>query len=311
MDFSFLNYVALLFNKFSQLFDFSSGLVLAHIALASKKARFDPKGKKLKRVGRLHYFFHLAFAAIEPLVLRLVDYLCGKESQVSGRVKLWLLKAAAAITGPLLPNGVVITTPTAERWIDFLDKHEGPKSGRFAIGPCLCQQAMKRWEEPVVKDIFFFYAADIFTNKLKRGFKYIEPDEVKRILRECRDAGLVHELDYCMQSGKFTFCICNCEPRICALTRAYLKTGKLLTAGPEIVEHNPDKCLGKEKCGKCFDACIFDANIEVNGEVTVDLEKCLGCGLCVLSCEENARKMVLRDNYVLDKKIPSEILLGN
>jgi NAD-dependent dihydropyrimidine dehydrogenase PreA subunit len=294
MDFSFLN--------------FSTSLVMAHI-LFGGKIGVDPKKRKLRKVGRFHYLFHLAFAFVEPLVLKLVDYLCGKESQASTRMKLWFLTLAANTVGPLLPNGVIITTSMAERWIDFLDKHEGPKGARFAVGPCLCQQAMKRWEEPIVKDIFFVYAADIFTT-LKRGFTIVSSNEAKRIVRECRDAGLVHELDYCMQSGRWSFVICSCEPRICALTRVYLKTGKLLTAGPEIVLHDAKRCLGREKCGRCIEVCIFNANRSDNKTIQVDYSKCLGCGLCVLSCEGRARKMKLRDHYTHDVKIPSEILLG-
>jgi len=308
MDFSL---ITLLSDNLTQLFDFSSGLVLAHIVVASKRAGFDPKGKKLRKISLFQYIFHLSFTFIEPLILKLVDYLCGGESQESKGFKLWYLKLSANLLGPSLPNGIVITTEVAERWVDFLDKQEGSKGGRFSVGPCICQQSMKRWEEPVIKDIMFNYAADIFAKKLKRGHKFISADEVKRILRVCRDAGLVHELDYCMQSGKYTFCICNCEPRICALTRAYLKTGKLLTAGPEIVLYDAEKCVGIEECGRCIEVCIFNANRSDSGKVMLDVEKCLGCGLCVLHCRGNARTMVLRDNYALDKKIPAEILLGS
>ena len=289
--------------------DFGLCLIMASLFLVGHIG-INPEERKLKKVGRFHYLLHLSFAFVEPLVLKLVDYLCGKETQKSSGLKLMILKLSAVTSGPLLPNGVIVTTEMAERWVDFLDKHEGPNGARFALGPCLCQQAMKRWEEPIKKDIFFVYATDIFM-ALNRGFEIVSSDEVKKVLRKCRDFGLVHEIDYCMQSGKWTFVICNCEPRICALTRVYLKTGKLLSAGPEIVSYEPELCVGRDKCGKCLEKCIFGANIQVNGEVTVDYEKCLGCGLCVLSCKGKARTMATRDDYVQDDKIPSDILLGN
>ena len=121
----------------------------------------------------------------------------------------------------------------------------------------------------------------------------------------------MHELDYCMQSGRWTFCICNCEKDICILTRAYLHTGLMLAAGPEMPVLDAGRCVGLEKCGRCVERCLFDANSFVDGTLLIDRPKCLGCGLCVSTCAGNARRMVPRPDYALGHLVPRDILLGD
>jgi ferredoxin len=47
-----------------------------------------------------------------------------------------------------------------------------------------------------------------------------------------------------------------------------------------------DLCLGAG-CGLCKDRCSFRA-INVNGEVSIDQEKCYGCGNCAHICPVQA-----------------------
>ena len=65
-----------------------------------------------------------------------------------------------------------------------------------------------------------------------------------------------------------------------------------------------------EKCGKCIDRCIFDANVETDGRGVVNAKKCMGCGLCVSTCPIQARIIAVRDDYEHDHQVPAEILLG-
>jgi len=192
----------------------------------------------------------------------------------------------------------------------FLDQQEGADNGRFALGPCLCQLATCKWEEPIIKDIQFLYAKDIFMS-LKLGYKIVSAGEVKEILRKCNELGYIHALEMCRQSGEWVFSICNCEPRICAPTRVFLFTGEMMWKGPEICESDEEKCVGVEKCGNCIKRCIFDANLKINGKVEVNPEKCMGCGLCVSNCLGQARQMAVRHDYAHDHQVPAEILLGN
>jgi Pyruvate/2-oxoacid:ferredoxin oxidoreductase delta subunit len=221
------------------------------------------------------------------------------------RLMVWIAKACKD-----WPHGIVITTQAAERVVDFLDKAEGSADGRFAIGSCLCQMGMHKWEEPVNKDIQFLYTKDIFVG-LELGHEPKPAGEVKTLLRQCHEEGYVHCLEMCMESGQWMFCICNCEPRICAPMRVFMHTGEMIWKGPEICVSDPGKCVGGKTCGKCKERCIFSACMEDDGRVTVDSGKCMGCGLCVSTCPGQSRRMVARQDYAHNDKVPAEILIGS
>jgi ferredoxin len=143
------------------------------------------------------------------------------------------------------------------------------------------------------------------------GYKTISAEEVKEILKDCNAKGLVHSIDFCMQSGKWTFVICNCDKDICVLTRTYFITGKFIYPGPQIVGREQARCVGPDECGACVQSCIFGANSLVGGEVVVDYRRCMGCGQCLRVCRGAARTLKDRPNYAHEDIIAAKILLGS
>ncbi len=270
----------------------------------------QPGKPQLRKISFPHYLVHLLYSFIEPkIILKLVDKLLDNKWLTStGWGKKVMLGIARMSTD--LPHGIVITTQGAENVVDYLDALEGPDTGRFALGPCLCQLATCKWEEPLIKDIQFLYAKDMFM-RLKLGYKVVSAEEVKALLRRCHAVGYVHALEMCRQSGKWVFCICNCEPRVCAPTRVFLLTGEMMYRGPEICAGDQDACLGAEACGKCIKRCIFGANRSEGGKSVVDVKKCMGCGLCVATCPGGARTMAARHDYAHQHQVPAEMVLKN
>ena len=270
---------------------------------------FSPENRRLREIGLLHYLTHWLYSFIEPkIILKLVDVLLSSRLLTSTRPGKWLMLMIARASRDL-PHGIVVSTQAAENVVDYLDRLEGPDNGRFALGPCLCQLATCKWEEPLLKDIQFLYAKDMFM-RLGLGYKVVPAGRVKELLRQCHTLGYVHALEMCRQSGKWLFCICNCEPRICAPTRVFLLTGEMMWKGPERCESQPARCLGPDTCGKCLDRCIFDANLIRDNTVSVDDAKCMGCGLCVSTCPGQARTMTIRNDYAHEHQVPADILLG-
>ena len=100
------------------------------------------------------------------------------------------------------------------------------------------------------------------------------------------------------------------DPQICSMSRAVL-TGRFMYKGPEEVVHDSVECLGTEVCGRCITRCMFGANREEpDGTVSLDIEKCYGCGLCVDTCLGQARTMRVRADYRHERLVSSKILLS-
>lgn len=286
--------------------DLVSLLSTGHIF--SEHSGLNPKENTLRKVGPVQYAVHWLYGVSEPVILRLVDWILSKKFITETKPGNLILKAIA-VTSWYFPYGIVVTTKAAANWIDFIVNAEGPKGARLAVGPCVCQKALNRWKEPVKKDMTILYGADIYYH-LDIGYELISAEEAKSILKTCHDAGLIHAIEICFQSGKWNFVICNCDSEICAPTRVFLLTGKFQYPGPEIVEHDPVKCIGKAKCGRCLQRCIYSVNQAVGDVIACHTEKCMGCGLCVATCKGEARAMSIRKDYRHDNRISSKILLG-
>jgi ferredoxin len=277
----------------------ASMVVIGHIAFHRNK---------LVPINRFHYILHWLYGKYEPQILRIVDWIISRKSFYGNPVGRALLKLLA-IASHYLPHGIIVTTRSAINLLRYIEGFPGGEGGpRIAVGPCVCQMSLSRWKEPSCKDIVVLYGADIYLH-LKRGYRIINAAEASQILESCRDAGLVHSLDFCMQSGKWHFVVCNCDREICVITRAFFLTNEMLYPGPQIVKRDKSLCLGAEACGNCVAACMFKANFVKDGKVFVDGKKCMGCGQCVRQCKGNAREMIVRKNYKREKIIPSEILL--
>jgi NAD-dependent dihydropyrimidine dehydrogenase PreA subunit len=286
-----------------------TGLFLSSCHIFSDHIGWNPKEATFKKVGPLQYAVHWLYGASEPLILRLVDWALSKKVLTDTKIGKMVMKIVA-LSSWYFPHGVIVTTRAAENWIDFIVQSEGPKGARLAVGPCICQKALNRWKEPIKKDLTVLYGADIYYH-LNMGFELISAEQAKSILRGCHKAGLVHALEFCLQSGKWHFVICNCDHEICAPTRVYLHTGKFNYAGPEVVSHDEATCLGNDKCGICIDRCIYGVNQASGDAIILDMAKCLGCGLCTTTCKGNARRMIGRKDYKHNHQIPSHILLGS
>ena len=295
-------------GKTIMLNDFSKFMALMNTShLFSEHPMLD--GENLRQAGPIHYVIHWFYGVFEPPILKAVDFLLTRKLIRDTRPGRFFLKVLA-LASWYFPHGIIATTAAAERMVDFVMDTEGPKGARIAVGPCVCQRAIGTWQEPIMRDMVILYGADIYTH-LNLGYKLIDRDEAKALLRQFDDAGLVHSIDFCLQSGKWTFVICNCDTQICVPARVYLYTGRFFYPGPEEVVHDVKKCVGAKSCGRCVTRCLFGANqAQPDGTITWDPDKCLGCGLCVNTCIGKARHMTARKSYKHEKVLSTRILLG-
>ena len=271
-------------------------LPVLHISLSKKKETIP--------VGKIHYLLHKFYAISEPSLIRIFDYLITSKFIISTASGKFIMKFLALL-GYFLPHGIVTTTERASILLHNIEKNAKKQGGQIAVGPCVCQYALNKYVEPVEKDIVILYGADIYMH-LEMGYRLISADEATDILKKCHEKNLVHSVEFCMHSHKWTFVICNCDSEICVVTRTYKLVKRFLYAGPDIVSYDKKKCSGFDNCGKCVDVCMFDANKILDEHIIVDYDACLGCGQCVFVCQNKSRHMIERENFSTRGMLPIE-----
>ena len=275
-----------------------------------KNESYILNGNELKPVSKNQKIQQWIYGVSEPLILKYADYMLADEKRRTKYVKMAKPKP--------LPSGIVISTEAACRFVDFIySQNTENNSARMAVTKCVCQTALKRCREPQMKDMALLYLAEMQTTMkytgIKEKFYPIETaEEAKEKLRYFDECGLVHNVLYCHNNGKWTFVMCNCDDEICVPYRSYM-AGRTeeMSAGPEIVSLDKEKCSGCDECGKCVSRCMFKANsVGADGKSKTDFSKCLGCGLCVTTCPIKARTLVPRDDYKHEDVLTTNILLG-
>ncbi len=113
-------------------------------------------------------------------------------------------------------------------------------------------------------------------------------DETLRLLHESIERGLVIHVT----SSKKPEIMCFCEGRTCVLlkTRALFGGRSVERASNYTLTIDTEKCTG---CGKCVQWCPAECCKLVDNVSTTDLNLCERCGQCIAVCKDKARILVL------------------
>ena len=108
-------------------------------------------------------------------------------------------------------------------------------------------------------------------------------------LNVAAEAGLVHSVSNNQRGESY---ICNCCTCSCGILRGISELGiaNAIAQSAFINTVDEDLCMA---CEDCLDYCQFDA---LSMEITVQVNqlRCVGCGVCVQACPENALILVRR-----------------
>lgn len=185
----------------------------------------------------------------------------------------------------------------------------------IALSNCYCRSAKQILGEGCDHPLeTCFYFDELAQMKLQTDYaRVLNYEEAMEILYECETQGLVHNVSNC--EGKIQT-LCNCCECSCAVLKAWNR-GMRNTTSPSrfVVNLVQDKCTLKEEC---IDACPVGVLSITAEKLTLDKEKCLGCGLCVAACPEGALYLELRqkppkvykDNNALYRNIYAESAIG-
>jgi NAD-dependent dihydropyrimidine dehydrogenase PreA subunit len=118
----------------------------------------------------------------------------------------------------------------------------------------------------------------------------ISKDTALALLDKAEEIGLVHTVSNVMEGFYY---VCNCCGCCCGIMRGITDFG---------IEHSVahsnyyavvdvDSCVG---CGVCQDRCHVKAISLKEGVATVNRQLCIGCGLCVTGCQSSAAHLHLK-----------------
>ena len=118
------------------------------------------------------------------------------------------------------------------------------------------------------------------------GAKKISKEEAKEIMRQSAEVGLVLATD---NTAKFTTVICSCCECCCGMLRGLTEfdNPRAIAKANYISTIDKDACTA---CETCVDRCKVNA-LTVNESAHINPEKCIGCGLCAVTCPSDAIAM--------------------
>jgi heterodisulfide reductase subunit A-like polyferredoxin len=88
--------------------------------------------------------------------------------------------------------------------------------------------------------------------------------------------------------GQF-YAVCNCCACCCGAMRAYQRGTPMLASSGYVVLVGVDLCAC---CGLCADLCQFSAIVVDDGQARIDYQACMGCGVCVSKCPQEALSLL-------------------
>jgi len=144
----------------------------------------------------------------------------------------------------------------------------------------------------------FAPVAGVFENDKIGSGRVITQQEAYEILADAEKQALVH-MTWNVRNGHFF--ICNCCGCCCGVLRSINEKG--IPAGQVVnsyyyAEIDPDLC---SSCGTCADErCQVGAIDEGDGAYVVVKDKCIGCGLCLSTCPEEAISFKRKDESEIE-----------
>lgn len=169
---------------------------------------------------------------------------------------------------------------------------------QIAVIKCICRHGQDLLDDPCkhseIRDTCILFE-DIARFAIDSGqARAVSKDELFEILEQAENSGFVLQPEN-NQKPHFICCCCGCCCHV-------LKMVKRIPRPVEYYHSNyysrvdPNIC---EMCWECIDRCAMDALSMENEGATVDLDRCIGCGVCVTACSAGAIELqVKEDAYV-------------
>lgn len=182
------------------------------------------------------------------------------------------------------------TIPVTTEILYYEQVSELIKTANFiALAECACRHAVGACDKPKEVCLIFGHTAEFL---VERGYaRKVDQEKALQALYLAEESGLVH----CTNNSRDGMLICNCCGCCCTLLRGITvcHNPHAVAHSAYVVEFSPNECVG---CLACMDSrCQVNAIQESGDIVAVEIERCIGCGLCVSVCPTEALTMKLRN----------------
>jgi ferredoxin len=173
----------------------------------------------------------------------------------------------------------------------------------IAVAPCVCRQdreiAGEPCDKPLETCLSFGSGADYYVhNGMGRA---VTQEEALSIIRQANEAGLVLQPSN-SKTATFICCCCGCCCGVLRNIKAQPHPAELV-ASPFEATLDVEACVG---CGVCVDRCQMDALALTDGVAALDPDRCIGCGLCVTTCPTGALTL-MRKPPSKQRPVPRDI----
>jgi H+/Na+-translocating ferredoxin:NAD+ oxidoreductase subunit B len=169
------------------------------------------------------------------------------------------------------------------------------KANSFRVQDCICrreQGILGNRCEHTLRNCLQYSMEEGAYDYFNLDGDVITKEEALKIIDETEKEGLVHNT-YNVEEAIGGF-ICNCCSCCCGLLRSMkeFKAPYILAKSRYVAVIDADSCVS---CGTCRDErCPVDAIIEDDENYRVSPDRCIGCGVCVITCPSEAIELAAR-----------------
>ncbi|HJX13777.1 MAG TPA: 4Fe-4S binding protein [Dehalococcoidales bacterium] len=196
---------------------------------------------------------------------------------------------------PLRTVPVAESIPLPEKYkvsnYDSVRKLIEEARGQIAVANCICRQSQGILGEPCAKtdlhESCLLIGPDHARRHVDMGIaRYISKEEALGIIDRASRAGLVLQ----PENSQRPEAICCCCGDCCILLRMFARHPRPveLYVTNYYAEVDPGLCTA---CEVCVEKCQLHARAMVDGVAVVNLDRCIGCGGCVVVCPSGANKL--------------------
>jgi ferredoxin len=174
--------------------------------------------------------------------------------------------------------------------------------GQIAVANCVCRQTKdllgQSCRHTHLRETCLMIGSDQAKHYIGMGIgRPITKEEALDILKKVQESGLILQPEN-SQRPEAICCCCGDCCELLAMTKRFPRPADIYVTN-YFLEVDPRLCKG---CKKCIERCQLEARVMVNGVSTVNLDRCIGCGNCVVVCESNASRLHKKERELVLSK---------